>query len=310
MSVCVIGSINLDLVARVAELPRPGETVLASALSRHAGGKGLNQAVAAARAGARVRMIGRVGVDEAGDWLLRVLDQAGVDAAQVGRDPAAPTGQAMITVADDGENCIVVVAGANASLPPPAPGAAQGARVLLAQLETALAPVSALLALAPLGCTKVLNAAPATPEGAQLFASCDLLVLNQTELAAYSRRPVPVHDLDQVASAARSLPAQPGRSVVVTLGAQGVLLVDAATVQHLPGRPARVVDTVGAGDCFCGVLAAGLDEGLTLPAAAARANIAAALAVGRPGAADAMPTQAELDAAAKALDPTRPSVAP
>ena len=297
MSVCVLGAINLDLVLRVGELPRPGETVLASSLSRHAGGKGLNQAVAAARAGADVAMVGQVGADAAGDWLLEVLVQAGVDTTSVGRHPAAPTGQALITVCEAGENTIVVASGANAELSSGPVNAANGARVLLAQLETALAPVASLLQADWPGCLKVLNAAPARPEGAQMFAACNVLVFNETELAAYAGQSAPLQGVDASARAARGLLARPRQSVVVTLGAEGVLIVDAGRAEHLPGRPARVVDTVGAGDCFCGVLAAGLDEGLSLAAAAARANAAAALAVGRPGAASAMPTRTEIDLA-------------
>ncbi len=300
MSVCVLGAINLDLVAQVAELPRPGETVLASELSRHAGGKGLNQAVAAARAGAEVRMLGLVGADEAGDWLREVMVQAGVDAAHVGRHPSAPTGQALITVSEGGENCIVVVAGANAEMAPTPVSVVAGARVLLAQLETGLAPVASLLSTELPGCLKVLNAAPARPAGAQMFSDCDVLVFNQTELAAYTGGDTPLQSVDATVLAARSLLGRANQSVVVTLGADGVLIVDAAHIEHLPGRPARVVDTVGAGDCFCGVLAAGLDKGLDIVSAAVRANAAAALSVGRRGAASAMPTRREIDMAAQA----------
>ena len=295
MSVCVVGAINLDWLVRVDELPRPGETVLASGLSRHAGGKGLNQAIAAARAGAEVAMVGLVGADEASDWLLEVLVQAGVDTARVGRHPTAPTGQAFVTVSEAGENTIVVAAGANAALSPVPVGAVVGARVLLAQFETALAPVASLLEADLPGCLKVLNAAPALPAGAHLFKACDVLVFNQTELAAYAGQPAPLQEVDAAVQAARRLLARPRQSVVVTLGAEGVLIVDAVRIEHVAGRPARVVDTVGAGDCFCGVLAAGLDEGRSLAAAAARANAAAALAVGRHGAASAMPTRAEID---------------
>ena len=294
MSVCVIGAINLDLSARVAELPRPGETVLASGLSRHAGGKGLNQAVAAARAGAEVAMVGMTGADAAGDWLLDVLVQAGVDTARVGRHPTEATGQAFIAVSEAGENTIVVAPGANAGVPAVPLDAVVGARVLLAQLETALGPVASLFKADLPGCLKVLNAAPALSAGAQMFSACDVLVFNQTELAAYSGRPVPIEGIDAAVQAARSLLARPRQSAVVTLGAEGALIVDAVGAEHLPGRAATVVDTVGAGDCFCGVLAAGLDEGHSLVPAAARANAAAALVVGRYGAASAMPTRAEI----------------
>jgi ribokinase len=298
MSICVVGAVNLDLVARVAALPKRGETILAASLNRYPGGKGANQAVAAARAGAAVRMIGRVGADEAGDWLIGFLEQAGVDARAIARDADAPTGQAFITVGDDAENCIVVIPGANAELSVADLSRAMigDARVLLAQLETALAPVASLFAAELPGCLKVLNAAPAVPEGAGLFPYCDVLILNETELAAYAGRPAS-DEIAAVTAAARALLCRPGQTLVVTLGAAGALIVSAEAVAHVPARPAQVVDTVGAGDCFCGVLAAGLDAGLSLHAAVVRANTAAALAVARPGAANAMPTRAEINAA-------------
>jgi ribokinase len=298
MSVCVVGAINLDLVARVAALPHRGETILAASLNRYPGGKGANQAVAAARAGAATRMIGRVGADEAGDWLVGFLEQVGVDATGVARDADAPTGQAFITVGDDAENCIVVIPGANAALSTAdASRAVVGdARVLLAQLETALAPVADLFTADLPGCLKVLNAAPALAEGAALFPHCDVLILNETELAAYADMAA-TDEIGAVTAAARKLLSRPSQNIVVTLGAAGALIVSAEAVLHVPARPAQVVDTVGAGDCFCGVLAAGLDEGLSLQAAVLRGNTAAALAVARPGAANAMPTRAEIDAA-------------
>ena len=296
--VCVVGSLNLDLVAQVQALPLPGETILASGVSRHPGGKGLNQAVAAARAGVRVRMVGRVGTDAPGAQLLDYLVAAGVDVSCVERDPVDSTGLALIIVSQAGENCIVVAAGANRNLSIPPSEAVVGIRVLLAQLETAIEPVAKLFATAPAGCLKVLNAAPAVSEGAALFNLCDVLVLNETELAAYAGLPTLPDDPNAVANVARTLLARPDQNTVVTLGAAGALVVEATRRLHVPGRPARVVDTVGAGDCFCGVLATALSEGFDLTAAVARANIAAAIAVGRRGASEAMPTGEEIAAAA------------
>ncbi len=296
-AVCVIGALNLDLVAQTDSLPAPGETVLATGFSRHPGGKGLNQAIAAAHAGASVRMIGRVGEDEPGAQLLQFLCEAGVDVGGVERDPTAPTGQALITVSHAGENCIVVVPGANMNLQPPGADAVAGVTVLLGQLETGLDAVASLFTAAPTGCVRVLNAAPALPQGAALFPLCDVLVLNETELAAYAGASVAPDDVFVVSALARTLLASAGQRVVVTLGAAGALVVDAEGSLHVPGRLAAVVDTVGAGDCFCGVLAASLSEGMSLPAAAARANIAAALAVTRRGSAEAMPTREEISAA-------------
>lgn len=297
--VYVVGALNLDLVAQTEVLPRVGQTVLASALSRHAGGKGLNQAVAAARAGARVRMIGRVGRDEPGDWLLEVLQGAGADTARVARDLAAPTGQAFITVNHEGENMIVVAAGANLSLSAAdcAPETISDASVLLAQLETALAPVAALLAAAPTGCLKVLNAAPALAPAKAMFPHCDVLIVNETELAGYAGLPAAPETERGLALAARGLRTRPEQAVVVTLGRDGALLVEGDALVRIPGRPAAAIDTVGAGDCFCGVFAAAAAEGLSLAAAATRANVAASIAVTRRGAAEAMPTSAEIETA-------------
>ncbi len=300
--VCVVGALNLDLVAHVAELPRRGQTVMAAGLTRHAGGKGLNQAVAAARAGAPTRMLGRVGRDEAGDWLLGVLGGAGVDGGVIARDAHAPTGQALITVDGHGENCIVVAAGANLSLTAEDADAAHvsGCSVLLSQLETAVEPVAALFARPLPGCLKMLNAAPALPQGAALFGHCDLLILNETELAAYAGLDSAPVALDALAVAARSLLRRGDQRAVVTLGERGALATGRDGDIYAAARRARVVDTVGAGDCFCGVLAAGLCEGLDLRSALPRSVAAASLAVERRGAAEAMPSRPEIDAACRA----------
>jgi ribokinase len=298
LSVCVIGSLNVDYVARVATLPLAGETVMASGLSRHVGGKGANQAVAAARAGAVTRLIGAVGRDEGGDWLCAYLAEAGVEVSGVVSLLGRPTGQAFITVSDAGENAIVVVAGANASAGVADPAALLSeARVLLAQLEIGLESLRAVLATPAPGCVKVLNAAPAAPAAIPLFAHCDLLIINETELAAYAGVTEPPADLAAIERAAKRLPIGPGAGLIVTLGAAGVLAITPDGTTHLPAYLATVLDTVGAGDCFCGVLAAGLDAGLPLIAAAGRAAAAAALVVSRKGAAEAMPTLDEIEAA-------------
>ena len=301
MSICVVGSGNLDIVARGGRLPARGETVMAHAVGRHLGGKGANQAVAAARAGSRARLLGRIGMDASGAWLASALDAHGVETGGLQRDAALASGEAFITVADDAENAIVVHAGANAALALPAPAAELlgDARVVLAQLETAIAPVADLFAAALPGCLRILNAAPALPQAAAMFPDCDILVVNETELASYAGA-AEAGDLHAVVSLARSLRVHDGLAIVVTLGARGAVVIDAHGATHLSGRAARVVDTVGAGDCFCGVLAATLASGATLDAAASRANAAAALAVGRPGAAESMPTREEIDRALQA----------
>ncbi len=290
MSVCVIGSLNLDFVCRVDLLPRPGETVAALGLDRLPGGKGANQAVAAARCGAEVTLIGAVGQDDAGDALLASLTDAGVDVLNVARVGRAPTGQAFVWVSAAGENSIVVVGGANLEVG--VPGAAlKGHTVFLAQLETPAAAIETAFASdAAKAGIRILNAAPATEAGRGLLPLTDILIVNQTELSLWAGG-----GADE--EAALRLLCRPGQTVIVTLGAAGALAVSADCVLRVQGRPARVFDTTGAGDCFCGVLAARLATGAPLGEALAWANAAASLSTERPGAAPAMPNLAEIEAA-------------
>ena len=333
-AVIVCGSLNMDLVARVDHLPRPGETVVGASLQRLPGGKGLNQAVAAARMGAAVAMIGARGDDADGATLAALLASEGIDTRDLRvRDPRAMpdahTGLAQVTVAADGENSIVVHGGANLSLTaeevraafavpssatsgqeassptePPQAGPPQVApvRVALAQLETPLVAVSAFFEAArDAGVRTILNPAPAVADALPLLADVDLVVLNETELAIFSAA------VAREGGADGSRPARPAdaammllqgrcQAVIVTLGAEGVWLVTGEDAVHLPAPAVTVVDTTGAGDCFCGVLAAGLAQGLDLEAAIARAVAAASLSVTRSGAAPAMPRTSELGA--------------
>jgi ribokinase len=299
MSVCVLGSINLDVVTRVTSLPKPGETVAGHSLERLPGGKGANQAVAAARAGAETFLIGAVGRDEAGATLLTSLKAAGVSTLHVAELAEHPTGQAFISVSVAGENHIVVAGGANLAVTPETIPAAALAhcKVLLAQLETPADAIAALFgAPEAAGAAKLLNAAPAIPEGRRLFPLADILIVNETELAAYAGLGAVTDDPHAVAEAARGLIARPGQVVVVTLGGAGAVAVGAAGHELVVGRPAAVVDTTGAGDCFCGVLAARLAEGHALPAALTWANAAASLSTERAGASPSMPSFDEISA--------------
>ncbi|HEY2032177.1 MAG TPA: ribokinase [Rhizomicrobium sp.] len=297
MSVCVLGSINLDLVCRVVELPGPGETVTALDLARFAGGKGANQAAASARWGACTYMVGAVGKDDAGDELLAHLSSAGVNVSGVARVPGAPTGQAYISVSSAGENMIVVVGGANrtVSTEQVRASAVDGHAVLLSQLETPLAAIEALFA-GPRKGLRILNAAPAVPDAKTLFRFLDMLIVNETELAHYAGAARELVALPEIAGAARSLIVREGQRVIVTLGARGAVAVDAESVIEVPGRAVQVVDTTGAGDCFCGVLAASLDEGFALPDAMHRANVAAAISTQTAGAAVIPTLRVEVDA--------------
>ena len=270
--VAVVGSANLDLVVEVSRPPRVGETLLGRAGGRFPGGKGLNQAVAAARTGAPTTFCGVVGADEAGAVLEGALTEAGVEAA-LRRSASAPTGVAHVLAFDDGDNSILVAAGANGELTPEdAVAGIAGAAVVLAQLEVPFAAVAAALGAAHAsGALTILNAAPAHAAAVDLLADVDVLVVNETECA-------------ELGGVERLLGAGAG-TVVLTEGAAGVTL-------HRPGRPGvhvpafriDAVDTTGAGDAFCGALAAGLAQGQDIERALVRACAAGAIVAGHRGA--------------------------
>jgi ribokinase len=287
MDVCVLGSINLDNVCRVAHLPAAGETLMAESFGRYAGGKGANQAVAAATWGAGTGLIGAVGRDEAGERLIAHLEDRGVEVSAVARLTDAASGQAQIWVSATGENSIVVVGGANRAVTPAQVEAAgfAGCKVFLSQLETPLDAIEALFAspAARRGIT-ILNAAPAAEAARVLFPLADVIVVNQGELTLFAGDAEPAGAGDAIVPA-RRLISREGQTIIVTLGAAGVLAVTAQSQTLVAGCPARVADTTGAGDCFCGVLAATLAEGRSLAEALALANQAAALSTEQPGAA-------------------------
>ncbi|MDQ3176910.1 MAG: ribokinase [Actinomycetota bacterium] len=272
------------MVAAASRHPHPGETVLGTAYAQHPGGKGLNQAVAAARAGATVRFVGAVGNDDAGRLLFDVLSSEGIDASEV-RTSTMPTGRAVIVVADEGENTIVVVPGANAdavvtSLPP--------CDVVLAQLELRLAVIAGALRTArERGILTMLNPAPVVALGDALreaLAMCDVVVPNEHELVLLGGAP--------------ALLATGVGTVIVTKGARGVDVVRGDGVEHVDAHEVTPVDTTGAGDTFCGYLAAGLAAGVDDGDAVRRAVVAAALSTTRAGAVPSIPTASEVDAAA------------
>jgi ribokinase len=293
-AVAVVGSLNLDLVVRVARLPGPGETVAGSDVFRNPGGKGANQAVAAARLGRRVAMVGCVGDDPAGRELLGSLAGAEVDTDRVRVVVGVPSGTAFITVGDDGENQIVVSPGANARLTAAdvaaARAALESAAVTMLQLEISLEAVAAAAATA--AGQVVLNPAPVRELPRDLLAEVDVLVPNRAELAQLAGASVP-ETVEAAATLAGRLPA---RAVVVTLGADGALVVEDGRATHVPSVPVRPVDTTAAGDAFCGGLADALAGGASLQEAARRAVRVAAAACLRPGAQASLPTPADLEA--------------
>lgn len=292
--VVVVGSLNLDLVVPVVRHPAPGETVLGGDSARNPGGKGANQAVAAARLGRRAAMIGCVGDDDAGRVLTGVLDENRVDTTGVRVVDGVPTGLALITVDDRAENAIVVSPGANARLSvddvATAAPAIAGAAVVLLQLEV---PDEAVIAAARAAeGIVVLNPAPARPLPPALFARADVLVPNRTELALLADAEQPA-DLDGVAALARALESP--SAVVVTLGADGALVVEGDSVAHIPAVRVTPVDTTAAGDAFCGGLADALAGGSNLVEAAGWAARVAAVAVTRRGAQPSLPRRDEVE---------------
>lgn len=285
--VTVVGSANLDLVLRVAEVPAAGETVLAHGREEHVGGKGLNQALAAARAGATVELVATLGRDVAADRLLRALADDGVGTRGVGRVDGT-SGNALVTVSDAGENVIVVDPGANGAtlaLDEPQRELVRTASVVLCQLETPLELVQDTAAEArAAGVRLVLNAAPARPLPASLLRLVDVLVVNEHEACALT------DEADPATAACRL--AGSVADVVVTLGAGGALHVGpGGDVTHVPGVPAEPVDTTGAGDAFTGYLAAHLASGAAVVEGLPRAVAAGSLAVRVRGAVPSLPTR-------------------
>ncbi len=279
-TVLVVGSINADLVIHAERLPARGETVAGGRLERAGGGKGANQAVAAARAGARVALVGAVGDDELGAEALDDLRAEGVDVGAVRRLAGVATGVALIVVDRDGDNQIAVASGANHAVCAEHVRAAavRAPGCVLASFELLDEPVLAAAQVARgAGCALLVNPAPARPLTASLRALGPVLTPNRHEAAELSGE----EDPD---SAARALAAQTGAAVVVTLGAQGALVADGAGSARVPAPPVRAVDTTGAGDTFNGVLAAELARGNDLRAAVAAAVDAAAQSVTRAGA--------------------------
>jgi ribokinase len=293
--IVVIGSANADLVTRMERLPAPGETVLATGYAEHPGGKGANQAIAAARLGRAVSFVGVVGQDGHGAWLTEALVAEGVDVANLRRMPGVPTGRALVLVDDAAENSIVVVSGANAELRPDDVAAAsaglQGAAVAVAQLEI---PLEAVRAAAKHAAGRfVLNPAPARPLDADLLDRVDVLVVNEGEFARVTG--VEVGD-DADGFADRVSQAGLRCAVVVTLGGRGAMVCEDGQVTVCPAPPVTVVDTTGAGDCFVGALADALARGRSLPEALHWAVAAASLSTQSLGATTAMPTSAEVEA--------------
>ncbi len=300
--VVVVGSINMDMVAHALRLPAPGETLTGEAFVMAPGGKGGNQAVAAARLGASVDFVARVGMRQYGNELLQSLQTEGVACEAVVRDAAALPGIAVIMVgSNDGENSIVYIAGSNADLSAADVAAAaptvQAAAVVVAQLEVPLAAIEAAFMLARKNnALTVLNAAPAQVLPQALLGLTDWLVLNETEANQLAGLAHSAHQdvVQQAELAARQLLQCGVKHALITLGADGALLCSADSVQHFPARVVKAIDTVGAGDTFVGGLVTGLAEGMTAADAVRLGQAAASIAVSRSGVQSAMPRRDEI----------------
>lgn len=301
--IIVVGSSNTDMIIQLERIPRPGETILGGQFSTAAGGKGANQAVAAARAGGQVTFVARVGRDMFGDQALAGFVQDGINVDHIVRDESAPSGVALIFVARDGENSIAVAGGANGQLSPAdvqrAASVLTDASMLVMQLETPLPTVQAAAELAAqAGVRLILNPAPAQALPDALLQRVSILTPNETEAELLTG--VAVTDEAAANMAADKLLARGVQTVILTLGARGALVVNAASRQLVAGFVVKAVDTVAAGDVFNGALAVAMAEGQPLPQAVRFANAAAAISVTRLGAQPSAPQRHEIDQLANA----------
>lgn len=299
--IVVVGSLNMDLVVKVPTIPLPGQTILGRDFATFPGGKGANQAVAAARLGARVSLIGRVGGDAFGRQLLDSARAEGVDTSHVGIDETTATGVAMITVDAAGQNSIAVASGANFRVTAEdvsrAWAALDGIDLLVMPLETPLDTIETAVALANrAGVPVILNPAPAQPLPAHILAGVTILAPNESETTQLTG--LAIESEADTRTAAHRLLEMGVKHVVLTLGGRGALVLDGQAARFTPVAPYHVpvVDTTAAGDAFVAGLAVATSEGRPLVAAGHFANAAGALAVTRPGAQPGMPRREEVEA--------------
>ncbi len=296
--IVVVGSSVVDMVIQVDRIPNPGETVLGGEFSTNPGGKGANQAVAAAQAGGKVLFVARVGMDEFGTEAIASFKRHGVNAERVIRDKAAPTGVALIFVGRDGANSIAVAPGANSRLTPgdvkKAAKLIRSASILMMQLEVPLETVQlAARTGADAGVCVILNPAPARELPDALLK--DLTILTPNEHEAELLTGVKVSNEAAAGRAADLLRARGVKTVVITLGSRGAFVADESGKKLVPGFKVKAVDTTGAGDIFNGALAVALAEGKALPAAVRFANAAAAISVTRLGTSVSAPKRREIE---------------
>ncbi len=297
--IAVVGSLNMDLVIRTPRFPGPGETIIGSAFHTIPGGKGANQAAAAAKLGARVSMVGRVGDDAFGAQQLANLSQLGIDVSHVRRDSKAATGVALIVLDEQGQNSIILAPGANMRLTladlEVAEEALASAAILVLQLEIPQEVVEQAIKVARAhGVIVLLNPAPARRLPPTLLSQVDVLIPNESETALLTG--TEVDDIESARRAAARLRAAGVGTVILTLGGRGALLLEGQKATHVPGYRVDVVDTTAAGDAFVGGFAVALAEGQDLAEAVRFANAAGALAVTKLGAQPSLPTRSEVEA--------------
>jgi ribokinase len=297
-NIVVLGSSNTDMIIKLKRIPRPGETVLGGEFLTAAGGKGANQAIAAARAGGQVSLIARVGRDTLGDQAIAGFVVAGIDVSHVARDRRSASGAALIFVGRNGENCIAVASGANARLSPGdvkrASALITRAKVLLVQLETPLDTVGAAARLAAShGTLVILNPAPARTLSDSLLRQVSILTPNESEAELLTG--IRLNGIAAAEKAAVRLHRRGVQTVVLTLGARGALIANGHGTRLVHGFKVKAVDTTAAGDIFNGAFAVALTEGRSLEDAVRIANAAAAISVTRWGAQPSAPTQRTIE---------------
>jgi ribokinase len=297
--IVVVGSLNADLVQRVERFPRPGETVIGSDLNIVPGGKGANQAYAAALLGGHVEMVGRVGTDPFGPMLVESLAGAGAGTSNI-RVSAASTGTAAILVLPNGENLIVISPGANGKLTPQdavqSLDALEPGTILLTQLEVPVETTQRALEMARQhGATTILDPAPAQTLSPEILELVDFLTPNQTEAALLSDTSGEIESYEDAEGAARKLLARGPSAVIVKLGALGVVIANSEGSRRVPGFPVQAIDSTAAGDTWNGAFAVALAEGKEIAAAAKFANAAGGISVMRSGAQSSILTRGEVD---------------
>lgn len=297
--ICVVGSANTDLFAYVPRLPQPGETLIGTEFKQGFGGKGSNQAVMAAKLGAAVTMVAKLGADDYGRATVDNYRRYGIDTQYVAFDPQRASGVAPITVGADGRNMIVVIPGANDALTPEdvrrAQMAIEHAHIVICQCEAPdVANLEAFRIARAADVRTILNPAPARPLPSELLDLTDVIVPNETETELLTGMPVATSAEAQ--AAARELQQRGVRQVIITLGERGALVLDGNRFTEVPAMPVTAVDSSGAGDAFIGSMACYLAAGHTLEGAVAKASAVAALSVTRPGTQSSFPSRDEVDA--------------